>query len=173
MRTVLCGAALLSASATVATAGGLDRTGQPIGLIFERGNYAEFSAGRADPSLTGNDVATLNPFGTPSGNVGRAFNQVAAGLKYELNDQFSFSLIYDQPWGSDISYPTANLNPTTPGSLLLGGTEAFANSDALTAILRYKFDDTWSVHGGVRYQQIDGNIRLSGLAYGPFSGYNI
>ncbi|MCV6587168.1 MAG: outer membrane protein transport protein [Marinibacterium sp.] len=172
------GLVLCTVSATAVSAGGLDRTGQSVGLLFESGNYAEFSIGRANPDLTGNDVRNLNPFGTPTGDVGHGFNQVGAGIKYDINDKMSVALIYDQPWGSDISYPEFNGNPTTPGSLLLGGTEAISNSDAFTGLLRYKFNDNWSAHGGLRYQQIDGNIALSGLAYGPtggpgFNGYSI
>ncbi len=173
MKHYLATSAMLALISGAATAGGLDRTGQPMGLIFEDGNYIEFSVGHANPDLTGNDVAALNPAQTPSGNVAQSFNQVAAGLKYEFSDQLSFSLIYDQPWGSDISYAPAGANPLAPGSVMLGGTQAFASSDAITGILRYKFNDTFSVHGGLRYQQVDGNISLSGLAYGPLNGYNV
>ena len=173
MRSIMGGMTALSLTATAAAAGGLDRTGQPITLLFEKGNYAEFSVGRAQPDVTGTDVTNLNPFGTPSGEVAQDFTQFGAGLKYQLNDQVSFALIYDQPWGSDVSYPTADANPTTPGSILLGGTEAFADSDALTGLVRYQFNDTWSIHGGLRYQRIDGRIRLRGAAYGPYSGYDI
>lgn len=164
MKHYLATTAALALISGAASAGGLDRTGQPVGIIFEEGNYAEFTVGHANPELTGQDLA---PFATSStGNVGQSFTQVAAGLKYEFSKDLSFSLIYDQPWGSDISYPTG-------GSTYLGGTQAFANSDAITGILRYKFDDSFSVHGGLRYQQVDGNITLSGLAYGALNGYNV
>ncbi|WP_171129193.1 MULTISPECIES: OmpP1/FadL family transporter [unclassified Ruegeria] len=173
MRKALFSACAVCVGATTAQAGGLDRSGQPITLIFEEGNYAEFSVSRTNPDVEGTDLTNQNPFGTPTGNVAQDFNQVGAGVKYQFNDQFSAALIYDQPFGSDISYPTPSGNPTQPGSLLLGGTEAFAESDSYTALLRYKFDPNWSVHGGVRYQQVEGNIQLQGLAYGPFSGYGI
>lgn len=164
MKHYLATSAALALISGAASAGGLDRTGQPMGLIFEDGNYVEFSMGHANPTLTGQDLA---PFTTSfTGNVGQSFNQVAAGFRYEFSDQLSFSLIYDQPWGSDISYAAG-------GSTYLGGTQAFASSDAITGILRYKFDDTFSVHGGLRYQQVDGNITLSGLAYGALNGYNV
>ena len=164
MKNYLMATATLALVSGGASAGGLDRTGQSMGIIFEDGNYLELSAGHASPELSGQDLA---PFTTSStGNVGQSFNQFAAGLRYEFSDQLSFSLIYDQPWGSDISYAPG-------GSTYLGGTQAFANSDALTGILRYKFNENFSVHGGLRYQQVDGNITLSGLAYGPLNGYNV
>lgn len=170
------GVAALCLTTTAAYAGGLDRTGQSVGLLFERGNYAEFSIGQADPEVSGADLTSLNPFGTRTGDVAGTFNQVGAGVKYELNDELSFALIYDQPWGADVSYPPASSNPFDPsveGSLLLGGTQAFADSEALTALLRYRLSENWSVHGGLRYQRLDGRIALRGLAYGPYSGYDI
>lgn len=173
MKKALLNACALCVGATAAQAGGLDRSGQPITLIFGEGNYAEFSFSRTNPDVTGNDLTNQNPFGTPSGNIAQDFNQVAAGIRYEFNDQLSATFIYDQPYGSDVSYPVASGDPTQPGSLLLGGTQAFAESDSYTGILRYKFNTNWSVHGGIRYQQLSGNIGLQGAAYGPFSGYEI
>ncbi|MEM6657926.1 MAG: outer membrane protein transport protein [Pseudomonadota bacterium] len=173
MKKALVSACALCVGATAAQAGGLDRTGQPITLIFQDGNYAEFSVSQSNPDVTGNDLTNQNPFGTPSGNIAQDFNQVGAGVKYDINDQFSFSLIYEQPFGSDVSYPEASGDPTQPGSILLGGTEAFSDSDSYTGILRYKINTNWSVHGGVRYQRLDGRIRLAGLAYGPFDDYQI
>ncbi|WP_424830694.1 OmpP1/FadL family transporter [Ruegeria sp.] len=173
MKKTLLQACALCVGATTVQAGGLDRSGQPITLIFEDGNYAEFSVSQTNPDVTGNDLTNQNPFGTPSGNVAQDFNHVTAGIKYDIDDRLSVSLLYDQPFGSDVSYPVPSGNPNEPGSLLLGGTEAFADSDSYTGILRYKFDSNWSVHGGVRYQRLDGTIRLQGLAYGPYSGYEI
>ncbi|MEP2718605.1 aromatic hydrocarbon degradation protein [Pseudophaeobacter sp.] len=91
----------------------------------------------------------------------------------DLNDRLSLALIYDQPWGADISYAPAAGSPTTPGSVLLGGTQAFAESDAITGLLRYKFNDRFSLHGGLRWQQIEGNLTLAGAAYGAASGYRV
>lgn len=180
MRGTIAFSAAALAAATGVQAGGLDRTGQPVSLIFEDGNYAELSFARTNPTLEGNDVANLNPAMTPSGNVALSFNQIAGGVKVDINDQWSAALIYEQPWGSDISYPPTGANPLAPGSVLLGGTEAFANSHSITGILRYKFDDNFSAHAGLRYQQVDGEISLAGLAYGPglgpgvgLNGYNV
>lgn len=174
MTKTLISACAFCVGATAAQAGGLDRSGQPITLIFEDGNYAEISISRTDPDVSGRDLPTVNPFGpTPSGNVTQEFNQVAAGIKYDLNERFSAAFLYDQPFGSDVSYPLFSGDATQPGSFLLGGTEAFADSDSYTAILRYKIDNNWSVHGGVRYQELEGNIRLQGAAYTIFDGYAI
>lgn len=151
--------------ASSAWAAGLDRTNQPIGILFEEGNYVEFSFGRTDPTGHGADTG----FDTDTGDVLGGFNLPGAGIKLQLTDKLSAALIYDQPWGANTAFPGDVGNTTS----MLGGTRAFAESDALTGILRYKFNETWSVHGGLRYQEIAGNITLSGLAYGPANGYDV
>ena len=148
-----------------AAAAGLDRTNQPIGILFEEGNYVEFSFGRTDPTGHGTDAT----FGTDTGDALGGFNLPGAGLKLQLTEQLSAALIYDKPWGANTAFPGVVGNTTS----MLGGTRAFADSDAITGILRYKFNENWSVHGGIRYQEISGDITLSGLAYGPANGYSV
>ena len=160
-----CGALMLVLCGSTAMAGGLDRTGQGIGLLFEKGNYAEFAIGRTDPTASGADLATT----LDTGNAVEAFNQIGAGIKFDLNERWSAAIIYDQPWGADTVYPGVVGNVTSS----LGGTRAVADSDAITALARYKFNENWSVHGGLRYQQIEGDITLSGAAYGAANGYNV
>ncbi|WP_293572758.1 outer membrane protein transport protein [Phaeobacter sp.] len=173
MKYYLATSAALALATGSAFASGLDRTGQPVGIIFEEGTYAEFSVATTAVDLSGNDRATstvgtpLNPFQSATGDVGDRFNMFAAGYKRDLNDQLSFALIYNQPWGVDVNYPVGQ-------SLLLGGTQAEANSNSLTALLRYKFNENFSVHGGIRYQEIDGQINLAGGAYSSIGGqYNV
>ncbi len=168
MRTLAAAAATTALMATGAMAGGLDRSGQPIGIIFEQGNYAElsFSMTSADVTGTGVGIGALPP-GTPYGNVANPFSIASGGLKYDFSDKFSLALIWDQPFGSDVVYPGS------PFTTELGGTAAKASTVSLTALGRYKFSDRFSAHGGVRYQTIDGDITLSGLAYGGLNGYNV
>lgn len=169
MKRYLATSAALALVSGSAMASGLDRTGQPIGIIFEEGNYAEFSFATTSVDLSGNDRTSLNPLGSATGDVGERFNMFGAGYKRDINEQLSFALIFDQPWGVDVNYPTT-------GSLLLGGTTAQADSNAITALLRYKFNERFSVHGGLRYQEIDGEINLAGGAYAsaiPGGTYNV
>ena len=155
------GAALLLTT-SMAGAVGLDRSNQDITAIFEAGNYAELSFGYITPDLTGSDV-----LGNSIDNVGSAFSQLSGSIKMDLNDQFSVGLIIDQPFGADVTYG-GNQFVT-----MLGGTEAILNSTAFTAIGRYKFNENFSAHAGVRYQTLDANITLSGLAFGALNGYNV
>jgi len=158
--------------ATSALASGLDRTGQPIGLIFEEGNYVELSFANTSASIEGTDL-----LGNDTSDVGESFNMISGGYKTDLNQRLSLAVIFDQPWGVDVAYPGPGPTTTAFGDdPLLEGTRAEANANAITALLRYKFNDRFSVHGGIRYQEIDGEITLSGDAYNaslPASGYNV
>ena len=75
-------------------------------------------------------------------------------------------MIFDQPYGADVDYPT-------DGSVALGGTKAYLNSKTVTALARSRINNTYSVHGGLRAETINGNINLDGGAYGPLAGYNV
>lgn len=159
----LAGTALIL-STTSAFALGLDRSGQPIGVIFEDGRYAEFSMGFVQPSLDGTDVATVE-----TGNVSEDYSQFGFAYKMDINPQMSFALIFDEPYGVDLAYPAA----ADGGSPVLGGTAARLDSQAITALLRYKVNENFSVHGGLRSQAIDAEITLDGAAYGALAGYNV
>jgi long-subunit fatty acid transport protein len=88
------------------------------------------------------------------------------GYKQDINEQLSFALIFDEPYGADVSYPTGE-------SVALGGTEAKLDSRAITGLLRYKIDENISIHGGIRSQTSEAEITLNGAAYGPLAGYNV
>ena len=54
-----------------AHAGALDRTGQPVDVLFEQGRYLEFSLGYLSPDITGENInPRLGPVGAQSGDVG-------------------------------------------------------------------------------------------------------
>lgn len=159
------GAALLLTT-SMAHAVGLDRSAQNIGVIFQNGNYAELSFGRVMPSVSGTDAAAFGSRDT--GNVAEDYSILGLGYKSNINDQLSFALIVDEPYGADMAYPTGQ-------STALGGTTATLDSVAFTGMMRYKMNDNVSFHGGVRAQSIEGKVTLSGLAYGansPPTGIN-
>lgn len=189
MKKLLAGAAVLALCPAAAMAVGLDRSGQPVDILFEDGNYFELSFGRVFPSLEGEDTslsALGYAGGAESGDVGEDFNQVGAGVKFQVSEKLSFALIADQPYGVEVDYPgeggsfglTGRADPpvfpipAADGSNNLGGTYADVDSSALTAMARYEFNDSFSIHGGLRYQRLEASVGLSGYAYGPsLSGY--
>ena len=158
------------AGTATATAGALDRSGQDIDIIFEEGTRAELSFGYVAPDIAGTDNSVVVPStgasianGTQSGDVADNYFQGSVAYKQQINDAFSVAIIIDQPYGADIDYSS--------DSIALGGTSAKIDSIAYTAMLRYKFNENFSVHGGIRGQQVNAAVTLGGLGYGPLNGY--
>ncbi len=151
MKYMTAGAALLLTT-TAATAGGLDRSGQGIGAIFEDGDYAELTFGAVNPSLTGTGI------GGATGNIAPDYTQLGLAYKTQLNDQLSLALIYDQPFGASVDYDTGS-------TYALGTSAAEVNSDGVTALVRYEIDSNFSVHGGLRYVQASGDYEFNLAGY--------
>ncbi len=156
------GLAALALGATTAHAGGIDRSGQSNGILFEPGRVMQLSFGSVTPDVGGTDV-----LGNKIGNVGANFLQLGFAYKADLNDKLSYAFILDTPFAADVKYPGSS------AGTMLGGTVAKANATALTGLLRYKFNDRVSVFGGLRAQQSSAHIDLRGLAYGGFNGYSV
>ncbi|WPY95234.1 outer membrane protein transport protein [Limimaricola variabilis] len=154
--------------ASQAGAIGLDRSNQDITAIFEEGNVLELSFGKVFPDISGNDGehAIVPTTDARYDSVGEDFTNLSGSVKFDVSPQVSMALIADQPFGADIAYSE---NPMSN----LGGTTAQLDSHAITAVGRYKFNDNFSVHAGVRRETLSADIALSGFAYGPtFIGTN-
>lgn len=160
IRTIIGATTALVLGTMSVQAGGIDRSGQGIGALFEKGSYAEFSFGSVTPEITGTDIAAA-----PTGDVAGDYTQFGFAYKRDVNDRLSYAIIVDQPFGADIEYGL-----TSP---LLGGTRAIVDSVATTVLLRYKLDENWSVHGGLRADYASGAIDLRGLGYGGLNGYSV
>lgn len=137
-----------------AYAGGLDRTMEPVGILFVPGNYAELSLVNVAPSING--VGTSRTPGARSGNMAGDFNLPGFALKKKLRDALDFAIIYDQPFGADFSYPTGT-------GYYAQGWNGNISTQALTGILKYRFPSGLSIYGGPRYETISANIALTNL----------
>ena len=147
--TLTVGAALLLTT-SAAFAGGIDRSGQSIGAIFEEGSYAELSYGSVTPSITG----SIAGGSIESNNIAPSYGQLGLAYKRDVNDRVSGALIIDQPFGADVAYG----GTTYP----LAGTSAEVNATSITAVGRYKFNDNVSAHFSPRYLAADGNYTAMG-----------
>ncbi|MBV0893162.1 outer membrane protein transport protein [Paracoccus sp. Z118] len=156
-------AALLLSSAPL-LAGGIERAPQSLGILFEQGNYVELGFGGVNPTVRGRDVA-----GFATGDVAQGYGFFNLGYKHQFNDNLSAAIIIEQPFGADLLYPLA----TEGGSPVLGGTRVEVNSTTYTGLLRYKFENNFSVHGGIRASQADGGVSLDGLGYATTAGYDL
>ncbi|MEX3315551.1 OmpP1/FadL family transporter [Sulfitobacter sp. PS-8MA] len=153
----------LLASTAMVQAGGIDRSGQSINALFESGRYAEFTFGAISPDTSGTAVAALGGF--DSGDMTSSYMQFGAAYKADINDRLSYAVIYDQPFGADVDYPTGT-------NYYAQGSQADLDSHALTGLLRYKMPNNFSVHGGIRIQTIEATAAVpfvTGSA-GPFAG---
>ncbi|CUH59522.1 outer membrane protein transport protein [Thalassobacter stenotrophicus] len=171
MKRIALAALLTTATATSALAGGIDRSGQFLGPLFqdggETGSYFQFGIGSVEPSvgvsvpgLTGSDpLDTYVPW--------------SAAIKLDVTDKLSFAIIGDQPFGANVNYSGLPFQ-----SALLQGlnVEPGANikTQAWTGVLRYELNETLSVHGGLRAQKASGqvNTRVGTGVVPPFRQLN-
>jgi len=155
MKKALIALATTTLAPSVLHAGGIDRSGQGVNILFEEGNAVQFSIGYAMPNVSGDNN------GVPTGNVGNNFSMPSASYKAALSEKLDFAIIYDRPFGADTTYKSGipasinPLNPTAPSSLF-----ANASSDAITALLRYKFGNGFSFYGGARAQRLQGTVSV-------------
>jgi long-chain fatty acid transport protein len=153
MKNFTTAGAILLMTTSLATAGGLDRSGQGIGVIFEDGDYAELSYGSISPSLSGSGINGARTGPATTGDIAPTYTQLGMAYKTQVTDQVSLALIFDQPFGADVDY--GPFDPTG-GSYILSGYNAQVETDGVTALARYEINPSFSVHGGMRYIQASG-----------------
>ncbi|MEX0339277.1 MAG: OmpP1/FadL family transporter [Arenibacterium sp.] len=160
MKLIATFGALSAFMASSALAGGIERTPQSVRTLFEDGRYLEFGVTFGNPRVTGSGVNAV-PGATgpaPSGNITDDFYSFGASFKADLNDRLSYAIIFDQPFGADVQYPTGTGN-------LFAGSNATFDSNALTGVLQYNFDNGFSVYGGVRAQSIEADVALPFVSF--------
>ncbi|MBA4325022.1 MAG: hypothetical protein C0426_08230 [Rhodobacter sp.] len=87
-----------------------------------------------------------------------SFNSWSLGYKMDIGERLDFAMVLDQPIGADVAYP----GTPGPGSYPLAGSTAKLTSSAITALVRYSFENNVSVYGGLRYQTVHGEVGLTG-----------
>jgi long-chain fatty acid transport protein len=152
-RFVLATTAIVAAAPS-AHAGGVERSSQSVAILFEQGRYAELSFGHFDPTVEGSVAGGL----VSSGDMAPSYNSWSLGYKMDIGERLAFAMILDQPIGADVNYPVSG------APYPLAGSTAKLTSSAITALLRYKFENNVSVYGGLRYETVHGEVSL------PFLG---
>ncbi|SEL84774.1 OmpP1/FadL family transporter [Acinetobacter sp. DSM 11652] len=149
--------ALLPISGAYAAA--MDRSGQSIGAFLQPNNYFEAGISIIDP-----DVSGKNQLG-PISDMAEDYYFPSAALKLQLNEKFSFGLLYDQPFGASAYYTDGLLPGLLPDSTLpLSSTEVKVNSNNISAIVGFQPNENLNIYGGGVYQDVRGNLTLSSLA---------
>ena len=168
---------------TGAFAAALDRSGQSISAFLQPGNYFEAGISVLDPNVSGKMNSTApasNPAlaalaNTSLDDMAGDYYFPHAAIKLQPTKNFSFGLIYDQPFGADAKYSTSDATlpvPGAPGAFQLMGetTEVEVKTQNLSMILGYQPTENFNIYGGPVYQTAKGNVQLRGLAYGSTTG---
>ena len=116
--------------ASVASAAGLDRSGQDVTAFFQDGTYAEAVYTYIDADVSGYDSANVNPGqndyerGNKTGDIAESYDFFRYGVKTDINDTFSVGVLYDEPFGAAAEYTQSNFvasnNPQASGGELVG-----------------------------------------------------
>lgn len=160
MRHLLLSTAALSAAAGAAMAGGVERSNQSVGVLFEQGRYMELGFTTGDPSVSGSLQVAPSVF-AQSDDMTERFFSFGAAYKADLNDTWSYALIYNQPFGANVSYPLI--------AYPFAGSTAKLKTHALTGILQYNLPSNMSLYGGLRVQSLDADATVNAVP--SFSGY--
>jgi long-chain fatty acid transport protein len=105
-----------------AFAAAMDRSGQSIAGFLQPDNYFEAGISILDPNVSGKDTS-----GNNTGDMASDYYFPHAVLKVQPTENFSFGLIYDQPFGADAEYSGYNnfvskaSDVVLPGTSLTGG----------------------------------------------------
>ncbi|WP_224823739.1 hypothetical protein [Cognatishimia sp. MH4019] len=153
MKYIASTSAALLLSTSLASAAGLDRSGQSVAAIFADDSTVSLSFGVVEPNVVGKDDAGN------SYNVGESYTQLGFSYTQVLSEQASVSLIFDQPYGANVNY---EVDPSTSA---LGGTRADLSSESLGIVGKFQFNERFSVFGGVKAERVRAEVDLNGTAY--------
>ncbi|MHC0054691.1 OmpP1/FadL family transporter [Actibacterium sp. D379-3] len=154
------GITLLMAT-TTASGGNQDLSGQSITPLFETGNHVELGMTIAQSDVSGKDF-----LGGDTGEAAGDPTFFTAAIKADLNEKLSYAIILDKPFYAEAAYR---------GPSIYQGLTAEINTSAVTTLLRYKFDENWSVYGGLRAQSHKTSLYVPLLMspnLGPTPNYN-
>lgn len=109
---------MASLPATGVFAAALDRSGQSISAFLQPGNYFEAGISILDPDVSGKtkdnypNAALPLLSNTSTGEMADDYQFYNAALKLQLHPNFSFGLLYDQPFGAKATYSIHNRSTT-------------------------------------------------------------
>ncbi|MDG9793478.1 OmpP1/FadL family transporter [Brucella anthropi] len=161
LKALFCASCAIIASAGQVYAGGLERGGYNIDLLFNPDRFAtEATTIYVMPNRKLNNVKDSSPWDGPVGGgrtdgvkESEAYWVPRIGLKVGITDSLDCLLDYSQPWG-------AHTNPGRNWAGANDNTETKMNSDGYSGTCSYKFDVSEKAQlrliGGVFYQAMDG-----------------
>ncbi|MEG0341613.1 MAG: outer membrane protein transport protein [Acinetobacter sp.] len=161
----------------ISYASALEQTGQSILPFLEQGNYAEVGLYAVDASVSGvikerSDIVRNNE-NRNTGDIGENTQFYNAALKLQLTDKFSFGILYDQPFGAEISYPVRANNTYSDNDISHEGTSVKVETQSLSLVFGYSPLNNFQVYAGPVYQEVKADVSFRGDAYTQaYNGYN-
>ncbi|WP_150497400.1 OmpP1/FadL family transporter [Roseibium aquae] len=123
-----------------AHAGGFERIEQSMAVLFEQGRHFQIGGYFAFPRVSGVGSSISPTPGQNSGNLAENFWNINAAFKDDINDRFSYAIIFDNPYGANIAYPSSGF--------FASNSNASITTHALSGVLQYNMPETLSVFGG-------------------------
>ena len=172
---------------TGAFAAAMDRSGQSMAAFLQPGNYFEAGISVLDPSVSGKEAGET-PTRQDIGDMAGDYYFPSAALKLQPTKNFSFGILYDQPFGAEAEYTGNNAfvsqasNTILPQPVLDGLIQSKVEtaiaqgskqiSDALTGqdtpLQNFSdLTDTQIITAGVASQLIKDGITPSDPTFGP------
>ncbi|MBH0066301.1 OmpP1/FadL family transporter [Psychrobacter sp. SZ93C1] len=169
LKTLTVAVAVLSIT-SIASAAGLDRSGQDVTAFLQDGTYAEAVYTYIDADVTGNDVS-----GNKIGDIAESYDFFRYGVKADVNETFSVGILYDEPFGAAADYSGDNnfVDQNTASPRNGEGTNVEVRTESITAIVGAKFGENknFQVYGGPVAQRVQADVKLRGAAYSAANGY--
>lgn len=107
MKSLAAAIALTIVPASGVFAAALDRSGQSIAAFLQPGNYAEVGMSILDPNVEGVEAGTT-PTRRPIDDMAKDYVFPQAAIKLQPTTNFSFGILYDQPFGANARYSGNN-----------------------------------------------------------------
>ena len=166
LKTLTVALAALSA-ASIASAAGLDRSGQDITAFLQDGTYAEAVYTYLDADVSGYDKSKPEP--KAIGDIAESYDFFRYGVKADIDDTFSVGILYDEPFGAAADYSGDNNFVDAKGE----GTNVEVRTESITGILGAKLGENknFQVYGGPVAQRVKADVKLRGTAYEVANGY--
>lgn len=146
MKKTLWTAGAVIATASAASAAGIERASNDYGILFQDGHQASVSVTFVNPNVSGDYDTALG--GGSTGNMSKNYTTMSSSYKGDFGERLSFGLFFNDAYGADAEY--------TGG--VYTGLAAEWDSDQLAAVLRYGVTDRISVYGGFRYVESQADI---------------
>ncbi|MDN3705518.1 hypothetical protein QWY83_14205 [Marivivens donghaensis] len=145
----------------------MEKTALSTAFLFESGNYAELSFQSSDydvSSSSGGDVSVIGDLQTTN-----------FALKFDIDDKISFGISRYLQSSIDVNYPSNWVSGTqitvAPGVSIPQAQflpSADLKIDATAALIKYRFNENFSLTGGVKLS----TVRDASLSI-PFTGTNV